>query len=144
MALAVWNPKMKLGLIQTLEMMTIRARLGDHHYYQGDGAPTTNGFLFCLVSHPLTGQPEIALVVEISPQWKTFEFNYKHDKLHHHLLYKYPKSPGSTEAEVKRQYNDQDHELDCPLSDTKLVPGVHILRLKIDDDTQTVQVYEAK
>ncbi|XP_054926242.1 uncharacterized protein [Dermacentor andersoni] len=141
MALTVWNPNTELSLDNIAKMVAIREKPGYHIYFQGDGVPTTNGYTFTLVSHPVDGNPEVAVVLHIAPEWKTFVFNINYDDGQNHLHYKYPKAPGSTEAVATKQYNVKDKSLETPVTSFKILPGAHIVRFQIDTNNKLVQIF---
>ncbi|XP_065299797.1 uncharacterized protein [Dermacentor albipictus] len=141
MSLTVWNPNANLSLDSIAQMVKIREKHGYHIYYQGDGVPTTKGYTFALVNHPIDGNPEVAVVLHIAPGWETFVFNITYDDGKNHVHYKYPKSPGGTEAVATKRYNVKDQPLETPVTSFKILPGAHILRFQIDSDTKSLQMY---
>ncbi|XP_037526684.1 uncharacterized protein LOC119404174 [Rhipicephalus sanguineus] len=141
MALDIENTKMQLSTPQLMELMKTRHRVGYHIYYQADGTPTTDGYLFSLPSHPTEGYAEVAVVVEVTAGYKTFEFGYDYDEGKNHMHYICRHSAGTSEALATRQYNQKDLPLPTAVAKVNVLPGVHVFRMRIDNDTQDVQLY---
>ncbi|XP_037528087.1 uncharacterized protein LOC119405329 [Rhipicephalus sanguineus] len=141
MALTLTNPEMKLNVEQLVDLMRTRTRPGYHIFYQGDGASTTNEYMFGLPGHPVSGNAEIAVAMEIPLGFQTFEFKFDYSEGNNHIHYKFPRSPGSKEAFAIVQYNQKDNPIEVAASDAMIFPGVHVLRIRVSDDDQSVQFY---
>ncbi|KAL1485263.1 hypothetical protein MTO96_032065 [Rhipicephalus appendiculatus] len=72
MALTVANPRLHLSAEQLADLCVSRQRNGYHIYHQGDGVPTTNGYMFSLMDHPVGGHAEIAIAMEIAEGFKKY------------------------------------------------------------------------
>ncbi|XP_077497987.1 uncharacterized protein LOC144108690 [Amblyomma americanum] len=118
---------------QLEQLNDARFRFGQHVFYQETGESTTKSFTYGLAHQIQEAGVGIDIAIKVG---KAFYLKFKNDEDKLFYEYRFPKSPGSTEAFSSRKYNEADKALDLKTTKNVPLPGFHILSIYLDASYQ--------
>ncbi|KAH6940959.1 hypothetical protein HPB50_011138 [Hyalomma asiaticum] len=70
-----------------------------------------------------------------------FDLRYDYHLGGNHIRYTIPRSATDKTAIVTQQFNLKDKPVEVPVKDVKVRPGMHVVRIRIDDRSSNTQFY---
>ncbi|XP_077495333.1 uncharacterized protein LOC144106403 [Amblyomma americanum] len=136
MALTLRNRHLTALTNEQLDQLNAaRSRFGQHVFYQDSGESTTKTFMFGMVDELSFEGAGVDIAVRVG---KGFYMKMRNVEGFGYYDYRFPKSPGSTEAISWRNFQPSGTPFTMDVTDNVVLPGYHIISIYVDDQLSSM------